>query len=223
MAWWSRCRGAGEGVAGVDLRGLAVGVAAAGLDERVVGALGLVLGHYHRGPCSRMSPGHSGFFLAARVSALGSPSRAAGRCRLARDGSPGRSTLATLIAWCAGSCWCTAPHPLCANPGACPWLVLVSADGRRRGHLPDRGGDPWLTAGLRPVWFALRGIVRHRRCRLQCCRNRPVFKRDCRQVSPRRQSSTRRAAVRRAAVRRAAVRRRREVRGARADHATPGE
>ena len=87
---------------------------------------------------------------------MDNPSRAAGRCRLVRDGSPGRSAPATVIAWCAGSCWCTAPHPLCANPGVCPWLVLVSADSAGRGHFPDRRGDPWLTAGLRPMWFALR-------------------------------------------------------------------
>jgi hypothetical protein len=103
-----------------------------------------------------MPPGQSGFFLTARVSGLGSPSRAAVRCRLAGDGSPGRSAAAAVVAWCAGSWWCTAPHPLCASPGVCPWLVLVSADGRRRGHVRDRRGDPWLTAGLRPVRFASR-------------------------------------------------------------------
>ena len=95
MASWSRCRAPAR-AGRVDLRGLAGGVAAAGLDECVAGARGLELGRHHRGRGSRMSPGRSGFFLTAWVSALGSRSGAAGRyrlvrCRLVRDRWPGRS------------------------------------------------------------------------------------------------------------------------------------
>jgi hypothetical protein len=56
-------------------------------------------------------------------------------------------------------CWKLVVHsasPLMRQSRVCPWLVLVSADGRRRGHVRDRRGDPWLTAGLRPVRFASR-------------------------------------------------------------------
>jgi hypothetical protein len=56
-------------------------------------------------------------------------------------------------------CWKLLVHsasPLMRQSRVCPWLVLVSADGRRRGHVRDRRGDPWLTAGLRPVRFASR-------------------------------------------------------------------
>ena len=155
MASWSRCRVPARAGPGVDLRGLAGGVAPAWPDGRAVSALGLELGHRHCGAGSRVPPGQSGFFLMAWVSAVDRPSWAAGRCRPVRDGSPGRSTPATLVAWCAGSCWCTAPHPLCAIPGVCPWLVLVSADRCRSGHLPGCRG-PWLKAGLRPAELALR-------------------------------------------------------------------
>jgi hypothetical protein len=53
--------GAGEGGPGVDLQGLAGGVAAAGLVERVTGALGAGLGHRHRGRGSPVSSGQPRF------------------------------------------------------------------------------------------------------------------------------------------------------------------
>ena len=172
---WRRGRAAGRrrGRGGSRSPGAGGWRSRLGLDEGVAGALGLERGHRHCGPCSPMSPGQSGFFLTARVSAPGSPSRAAGRCRPARDGSPGRSAPAAVIAWCAGSCWCTAPHPF-AIPGYALglfWHLLIAPEG----HFRDRRDDPWLEAGLRPVACValLRGIVRHRRCRLQCCRNSP--------------------------------------------------
>jgi hypothetical protein len=69
---------------------------------------------------------------------------------------------AAVIGWCAGSCWCTAPHPLCVKPGVCPGVLL--------GLLIGAG---WATSvivvvtqgyvGLRPVWLTLlRGIGRQR-------------------------------------------------------------
>ena len=158
-----------------------------GLDERA-GALGVELGRRHRGlvltACRRVSR----FFLTARVRALGSPSWAAGRCRLARPGSPGCPASAAVIAWSAGSCWCTAPHPLMRQSRGVPLACSGICWWAPEGSLPDRRGDPWLTAGLRPVRFASRC------CAALCGRDADdysvaatvVIQSDCRQVSPNR-------------------------------------
>jgi hypothetical protein len=66
--------GADDGEAGVDLQGLAGGVAAVALIERVTGALGVALGHHYRGRGSPRVARAIRFFLTARVGAVDSRS-----------------------------------------------------------------------------------------------------------------------------------------------------